>query len=730
MQNLLKILFIFIFGILMFSCASSEIKVSELTNLPKEIDLKDLPTEEQYPDCDGVVLYENIIYDIDYVPRVGIETYKTYHKIYRVFQNEEFFMENHIYLNDKTVFESFSARTIKPDGSTHDLTERDIYYYTVHKKNQDYTGKNQSATYNIPQVKKGDLIEIKYTVINSYFYLADKYWVQSSLPKKYSRFEIRLPNFIFDPPSPFTFKYIVKNITMPEPAYKKGFGDSSDRIYVWERKDIPKLKKEAGMGKKSLYQGHINFRLSSWNSWRTFGRKHYERFYQPVLEKMSPEEKKIISDKNRELLQDKKNDLEKIKALYSFVQKLHYDDTHVYFGHGYKPNNIKTIIDRGYGDCKDHTVLLTALLRDAEFEAWPTAIRTGSNEDVDPKFVTDIFDHIIVKIYLKDGQTIWLDPTATYTPFGKLPVQCEDSYSLEIRPKDKDDRKKVRLEKTPSSNYSDNLVKQTINAEIKQDIAIFNVETALHGFFAASSRNEINSTSERIIKRNIRKNICNFFYDSEISDLVITNQHELEKPLLISYKIIKNISDRNDVFLIPNGLMPIPSNTNSMYYKDRIRPIKLDYNYSFRKNFNIKYGENVFFTGLNSEQLNKKFNFNDGFLWEIKGETSPGNISFSSEYVQKAREVKPENIQKYLKTLSDIIEHQTEIFADSYLKKSESKTKEESVEEKEPGNDTEIEKEDSETEKESEEVLEKEEKTEEKTYEEKKEKEGKEETAE
>jgi|GEM_PF-1806741 len=714
MQNLLKFTLILILGIFMFSCASSGIKVSKIGDLPKEVDLKNLPTEEQYPDCDGVILYENIIYDVDYVPSVGIETYKTYHKIYRVFRDEESFMERYIYLNDKTVFESFAARTIKPDGSIHNLTERDIYYYTVHKKNQDYVGTNQSATYNIPQVRKGDLVEIKYTVINSHFYFADKYWVQKYLPKKYSRFEIRLPNFIFDPPRPFTFKYIVKNISMPEPTYKKGFGDSGDRVYVWEKKDIPKLKKEAGMGKNSLYQGYINLRLSSWNSWRKYGRKHYERFYKPVLEKMSKEEKKIISDKNGELLKDKKSDLEKIKALYSFVQKFYYDDTHVYFGHGYKPNNIKTIVDRGYGDCKDHTVLLTALLRDAGFEAWPTAVKTGNNEGIDPKFVTNIFDHIIVKAYLKGGQIIWLDPTATYAPFGKLPVQCEDSYSLEIRPKNKDDRKKVHLEKTPSSNYSDNLIEKTINAEIKKDTVIFNVEATLHGFFAASSRNEINYSSERFIKRSLRKSIINFFYDSTISDLSIKNLDELEKPLLISYKIVKNISEYNKIPFILNNIFPMPSNLNAMYYKNRTRPIKLGKNYSYKKKLSIKYDDSIFKIDINSEQMNKEFKFNDGFWWKTNGKTSPGTITFSSEYTQKTKEVKADDVQKYLKTLNNITNNQKEILIDSFLIKKTLKTEKKPVEEKELSPETNVVKEETKTEQETDKTIEKEEKTEEK----------------
>jgi len=675
MQNFLKFTIILISGILFFSCASSGIQVSKIGDLPKEIDLKNLPTEEQYPDSDGVILYENIIYDVDYVPSVGIETYKTYHKVYRVFRDEEYFMENHIYLNDKTVFESFSARTIKPDGSTHDLTERDIYYYTVHKKNQDYEGKNQSATYNIPQVKKGDLVEVKYTVINSYFYFSGRYWVQSSLPKKYSRFEIRLPNFIFDPPWPYKFKYIVKNITMPDPVFKKGFGDSGDQVYIWERKDIPKLKTEAGMGRKSLYQGHIKLRLSSWNTWKSFGRKHYKRFYQPVLEGMSEEEEKIISDKKNELLTEKMSDLEKIKALYNYAQKFYYDATHVYFGHGYKPNKIKTIFDRGYGDCKDHTVILTALLRDAGFEAWPTAVRTGNNDGVDPKFVSDIFDHIIVKVYLKDGQIIWLDPTATYTPFGKLPAQCEDSYSLEIRPKDKETRKKVRLVKTPRSNHSDNLLAEKIDVEIKNNKAIFKVQLSMTGFFAASSRNDVNYNSERLIKRELRKSIIDFLYDSNIKDFKIKNIKDLEKPILISFIIEKDISDHESIPIIIDGIGVLPSDIKSMYYKNRIRPIKLGNNFSLKKKISINYDKNDFSTDLKTHVLNKKFNFNNGFQWELVGKTSPGNISFSSEYAQKTKEVTAKDVPKYLKTLSNVHEHIKKIIYTSHLKRMKAETK-------------------------------------------------------
>ncbi len=657
MQNALKTVFIFTITLFLISCASSEIRVSKLGDLPEEIDLKNLPTEKQYPDSDGVILFENVIFDVDYVPSVGIETYKTYHKIYRVFRNEEHFMENHIVLDDDTVFNSFSARTIKPDGTTIDLNENDIYYWKVSKSNKDHKSMYQRTVYNIPKLKKGDIIEVKFTVINQYFYMADKYFIQDTLPKEYARLEVSIPNFIFDPPARFYFKYIARNIEMDKPEFSKGFGDTGDQTYTWEKKNIPAFIAEPGMGKKSAEQGHMELRLSRWNSWKYFSRKMYEMFFQPLMDNMSEEETELLSQKNEVLLKNSQTDLDKIKTLYSYVQKYHYSDTHVYFGHAVRPNSIKTILERGYGDCKDHAFLLIALLQNAGFKAYPVLINADDQYTVDPEFVTNNFNHAIVKVHMKEGQVLWLDPTSKFTPFGKLPRIDEGMYSIEIKPKKALKDKKLYLEKAPSSSYSDHLTNVSVEGKIDAKQAVFRIRTEFSGNSASDMRDFFTGTSRDKQVAAIRKNLSPAFFDAEISDIEVMNITELEKPLVLKFKVSKELKDPERIPFIPVIVINRKKDPGNIYRKNRKYPLKLKDQFSRKYSFDISFDPASFKTLFNPQKLNGDIAFKDVFQWKTSAAGSPGRISFNINYFQKKKDIPAEEVHEYLKKVADAYRH-------------------------------------------------------------------------
>ncbi len=83
------------------------------------------------------------------------------------------------------------------------------------------------------------------------------------------------------------------------------------------------------------------------------------------------------------------------------------------FGHGsgMLPNGAGTVLRRRFGDCKDKTVLLTALLRAHGCEAWPLLVAPGWHRAVarvQPS--TAAFSHAIVT-FLFEGKRHFVDPT-------------------------------------------------------------------------------------------------------------------------------------------------------------------------------------------------------------------------------------------------------------------------------------------------------------------------------
>ncbi len=78
---------------------------------------------------------------------------------------------------------------------------------------------------------------------------------------------------------------------------------------------------------------------------------------------------------------------------------------------GFRPRPVETIWETRYGDCKDASRLLVAVLRRMGIEAVPALVHTRVGPDLEhePPNAT-AFDHCIVRVTI-DGEAWWLDPT-------------------------------------------------------------------------------------------------------------------------------------------------------------------------------------------------------------------------------------------------------------------------------------------------------------------------------
>ena len=83
---------------------------------------------------------------------------------------------------------------------------------------------------------------------------------------------------------------------------------------------------------------------------------------------------------------------------------------------GWVPHPLETVLNNGYGDCKDLTLVMIALLRALDIEAFPALIYTIPVYRPFPLGIGT--NHVIA--YLPDLQT-FVDPTAFGLPMGSLP---------------------------------------------------------------------------------------------------------------------------------------------------------------------------------------------------------------------------------------------------------------------------------------------------------------------
>ena len=105
-------------------------------------------------------------------------------------------------------------------------------------------------------------------------------------------------------------------------------------------------------------------------------------------------------------------------TLYRWVaQNIRY--VAVYLGNGgLEPNPAQSILDNHYGDCKDHVVILEALLAARGIASTPVLIGAGGGPTLPAVPMLGRFNHAITYVPEFD---LYLDSTSTYARFGQLP---------------------------------------------------------------------------------------------------------------------------------------------------------------------------------------------------------------------------------------------------------------------------------------------------------------------
>ena len=112
------------------------------------------------------------------------------------------------------------------------------------------------------------------------------------------------------------------------------------------------------------------------------------------------------------------NDADKAKAVYDWVRKnIRYVASYIGDG-GFVPNDTKTILEKRYGDCKDHATILEALLEASGISA--SQVLINANTDSYTLLPIPVFDFNHAINYVP-GLNLFLDSTSDQTPYGLLP---------------------------------------------------------------------------------------------------------------------------------------------------------------------------------------------------------------------------------------------------------------------------------------------------------------------
>lgn len=194
-------------------------------------------------------------------------------------------------------------------------------------------------------------------------------------------------------------------------------------IYTWTAKNIDQFRKENGSLSVLNYLPHIIVHIKNYTIKRTTttvldGLPDLYKWYSSLAAQIKNGDLTNVYATVETIAKNFTTDAEKAKAIFNWVQK---NITYVAFEDGlggFIPRGGESVFNKKYGDCKDMANLLYLMLNHIGIEAYHTWIGTRDRPYSYNEVPTPIVDNHMISAAIINGETIFLDATDSYVPYG------------------------------------------------------------------------------------------------------------------------------------------------------------------------------------------------------------------------------------------------------------------------------------------------------------------------
>lgn len=276
-----------------------------------------------------------------------------------------------------------------------DMSRLDLYRVETERDKLIYNGTLQ-LSYLIPDVRVGDILDYSFTVngknpaIGAHF--TGGFPHAYSVAVQHQSLRVLYPN-----QTKFQIKSYGETIS-PKISQR---GELTE--YIWDNWDIAAMTVDTNTPPSVITYPTTVF--STFDSWEAIG-AYFAPFYDVTQAGLDPI-RQIAADIRAQHQTPKT----RLRAALDFVQReIRYLGIELGKG-GYIPRQPNQVLLSRFGDCKDMTLLLIAILAELEIEAVPFLVNSDTTDAVNRYIPTHgAFDHVIVSAFL-DDKTYYLDPT-------------------------------------------------------------------------------------------------------------------------------------------------------------------------------------------------------------------------------------------------------------------------------------------------------------------------------
>lgn len=354
------------------------------------------------------------------------------------------------------------AVVLRPDGTVAPATDHGERLMSEEEYNLYYDQRSVFIRYE--QLEPGDVLVAVYEIQRSPSALgapfAGVHWLQGGYPRHNTRLDLEVAAGVE------LHTYLSKGVSRFQFEQEQDEGDQTVR-HGFVIKYVPPAEQEPFPPGRFDRLAYIHY--STMEDWKQFA-TWYARLAYPLIQ--LDDDMKASVNKMVAAGGDRRAVVERLCRFVS--DEIRYVGLELGV-HGLKPYSPVDVFHRGFGDCKDKSLLLVSLLKQAGIEARMVVLATSSmgRPHVTPGSHA-LFDHAICYVPEED---LFLDPTARYLTLDHLPWQDQGAQAIII---EEDKPRQVAL---PQSSSEDNRVEFTANVTGGQG---FHIEGSMRftGLFA------------------------------------------------------------------------------------------------------------------------------------------------------------------------------------------------------------------------------------------------------
>lgn len=310
------------------------------------------------------------------------------------------------------------ARTIRPDGSIANFEGKPFEKSIAKAKGLKYLAK----TFTLPDVQVGSVIEFSYTLDLAEHYVFDSHWILSDeLFTRHAKFSLK----------PYVSNYSNLSVRWSWQGLPPGAGqpkEGPDRVVRLEVTNMPAFQTEDYMPPENELKSRVDFTYSDEafekdpaKYWKQKGKKLHDSVESFVGKR------KAMEDAVAQIVAPGDSSEVKLQKIYARVQQIRNTSYEVRKTEQEKKrekekeaSNVEELWKKGAGNGADLTWLFLGLARAAGFEAYPVMASDRRSYFFHPNSM-DVrkldANVVLVKV---NGQDMFFDPGAAFTPYGLL----------------------------------------------------------------------------------------------------------------------------------------------------------------------------------------------------------------------------------------------------------------------------------------------------------------------